>query len=251
MRIDYRKDRGEYRVREYRGGGEIHHGYYGTLREAQWRAKGHHWIDGIAPDPQGSFGFVYEIRDSLTSMGYVGMKQYRQFNYPCDSSNNMDRLDWKESCWTESDWQFYTTSSKLLSPIIEARPQDFQMAILSNHRSKLSLVKAEIEAMEARDVLYARLPDGSRAYYNQHIGGAEYSLISKSGAVMKNAMSYHPLYQIWRDHRKLMGGEWMKNPEAFIKETGAMYKEGAVLQKVRSEEPLHSWNYRWVLPEEE
>lgn len=241
--VIYNKDIDKYKV--YSDGKYV--GYYDTLKEARIKAEGHHWLDGIAPDPENNFGFIYLIKDKLTGMKYCGCKQYRFFESPCYSSNNMDHKNWKDECWRKSDWNFYTSSSTLLRPVIATRYEDFTFSILSEHRSKLALMKAEIEELERREVLEATLPNGDREYWNQHIGSAEYNLFSISYKI-KNGYSYHPIYHTWKMNRDLMCEEWKDDPQGFC-ETIKENKDGYHISR-RDEGKVFSqsnWMYKPIV----
>lgn len=217
MKIDYYKPYQQYRVRLYHDGTETHYGYYDTLREAEVCAQGHHWIDGITPHPTEFFGFVYLISDRLTGMKYVGSKQYVFYKGVCKGTpNDMDNPKWSKECWEESDWRTYRSSSKLLAPIIQERPLDFEMEILSQHRSKLGLHLAEVAHQQERKVLTTLAPGGGRLYWNQHIARCEFNVFS-GGEKMSYGLSYNPLYQVWRENKEAMVSHWQEDPSEFIK----------------------------------
>lgn len=240
MSIIYSKDSGKYKV--YKDG--EYQKSYKQLRSAMVHDRGHHWLDGEEPDPDNYFGFVYEITDELTGMKYVGCRQYRYFEYPCASSSNMDHPKYNPRCWRNTDWGSYCGSSKLLSPIVNSRYDSFTFAIISQHRSKLSLQQAEIALMIEKDVLEATLPDGGRAYWNQHIGGAEYNLFGRSYKI-KHGYSYHPLYHTWKVNREFMCPEWKEDPQGFC-DTIKEPSEGFSIKRRDESIPFSKYNWQYV-----
>lgn len=130
-----------YRVREYLDGKERTVGCFKRLDDAKVCQAGHHWIGGgLTPDIENNFGFIYLIEDALTGMKYIGKKQYYFYNGKCKSSNDITSKDFVMEAWDESDWRYYTSSSKILAPIIAERPNDFYFEILEECKSKLDLL---------------------------------------------------------------------------------------------------------------
>lgn len=240
MSIVYCKDIAKYKV--YIDG--KYDKSFSVLKDAKIHEAGHHWLSGLKPEPDAYFGFIYLIEDMLTGMKYVGYKQYHYFRYPCKSSNNMDHDDWNPDCWEPSGWEFYIGSSKILSPVIAKRPSDFKYTILSQHRSKLALMLAEIDEMIERDVLKATLPNGEREYWNQHIGGAEYNLFGRHYKI-KHGYSYHPLYHTWKVNREFMCDEWRDDPQGFC-DTIESPKEGCSICRKDASLPFSKKNWKYL-----
>jgi len=238
----YQRPSGNFVSVSYKNGGLKYHGTYPTIKEAKDARDSGHWV-GLTPEPKNYFGFIYLITDSVSEMKYVGFKQYKFFRSPCVSSNNMDKPEWNDECWYESDWKNYNSSSKLLKPLVKERPDDFEFRILSQHRSKLALVKAEIMEMEARDVLYSKLYNGEREYFNQHIGSAEYNMFDRSSANVTHGKSKTKLYRRWGRFRAydLLGPEWKDNPEDFME----FFKEAEdkLIKRIDESLQLTSSNY--------
>lgn len=107
------------------------------------------------------FGFVYLITNTQTGRMYVGRKYFTR-------KRGAKRV--------QSDWKTYYGSCKpLLAEIAEHGRDHFKREILSVHKLRGEVNYAEVKEQFARDVLEARLPDGSRAYYNGNIMNRWYS----------------------------------------------------------------------------
>ena len=117
-----------------------------------------HWIlneDVIFNDQ--SFGFIYEIKNTVTGKMYSGKKQ-------CNSrikrkpwkGKKRNRIDYKES-----DWRLYTGSSVELNADIEKfGKKSFVFTIIKVCDSKWALAYYEIKEQIKRDVII------SDNYYN-------------------------------------------------------------------------------------
>lgn len=123
--------------------------------------------NGIAFDPSyeeilinGWYGFVYEIKHGDSGKAYIGRKYFQS------------RLGKRRS---QSNWRTYWGSSDpLWHDICRLGTAQFTRTVLSIHQDKYSVNYAEVREMFLRDVLYATLPDGQRAYYNSVIFAGVY-----------------------------------------------------------------------------
>lgn len=102
-------------------------------------------------------GFVYLITHIETGRAYVGRKYLKA---KCKGKT------------VESDWRRYWSSSKELKAEFKANGHDgWKREILSFHRTKGEVNYAEVEEQFRRDVLNAKLPNGSPRYLNRNIMG--------------------------------------------------------------------------------
>ena len=110
-----------------------------------------HWVlsEGVNFN-EGSFGFIYEIKNNVTGKKYIGKKQ-------CNSKikrkplkgKKRNRIDYKES-----DWREYTGSSTDLNTDIEKYGKDsFVFTIIKVCNSKWALAYYEIKEQIERDVI--------------------------------------------------------------------------------------------------
>lgn len=102
-----------------------------------------HWsYNGkITPD---CFGFVYEIKNNLTNIKYIGKKQIQKIlkRAPLKGKKN------KRHVIQESDWKDYTGSSNLLNEhISECGKENFSFTILRMCYNKweMSYYEAELQ----------------------------------------------------------------------------------------------------------
>ena len=76
---------------------------------------------------------------------------------------------------TENDWKTYTSSSTHINEALaKLGKAAFKFEIESLHATRGSLVYAEVRYQVTEDVLRARLPDGTRKYFNGMISGVKY-----------------------------------------------------------------------------
>jgi len=110
-----------------------------------------HWVlkDGITFN-ENSFGFIYEICNTVNGRKYIGKKQCQSKlkRRPLKGKKNR-RIEIKES-----DWKVYTGSSKELNEDIERYGKDkFTFTILHACGSKWELGYREIKEQIERDVI--------------------------------------------------------------------------------------------------
>ena len=116
------------------------------------------------------FGFIYRITEIATGKEYIGKRQFHK--YLRKSVKGKKR---KKMVITENDWKTYTSSSTHINEAIARLGKAaFKFEIESLHSTRGSLVYAEVRYQVTEDVLRARLPDGTRKYFNGMISGVKY-----------------------------------------------------------------------------
>jgi len=110
-----------------------------------------HWIlnDGVCLD-ENTFGFIYEITNTVTGKKYVGKKQCKsKLKRKPLKGNKNKRIEIKES-----DWRVYTSSSADLNEDIKRYGRDkFIFKILRSCGSKWELAYFEIKEQIDKNVL--------------------------------------------------------------------------------------------------
>ena len=119
--------------------------------------KEHHW-EGLEPDIDKYFGFVYKIECLTTGKKYLGKRQYwaAKSGIKGCKSRVCDRgsAKWKDSCWKESPWQTYTGSSKTFNEHVkEQGKENFRFTIVGQYTTKGDLVYAEARLQMIEDVM--------------------------------------------------------------------------------------------------
>lgn len=116
------------------------------------------------------FGFLYRITELTTGVIYLGKKQFgRHLRVKVKGRINKRKIK------KESDWKNYTGSSVRLNEAIKINGHDkYRFEIISLHKTRASLVYAEVKIQIEEDVLRAKLPDGTRKYYNGLISGIKF-----------------------------------------------------------------------------
>jgi len=110
-----------------------------------------HWIlsEGITID-ENTFGFIYEITNTVTNKKYIGKKQCKSKlkRKPLKGKKNK-RIEIKES-----DWREYTSSStELNEDIVKYGKSKFIFKILKTCGSKWELAYKEISEQISKQVL--------------------------------------------------------------------------------------------------
>jgi len=117
--------------------------------------------------PEGIVGFVYCITVNATGQKYIGKKSV--------VSRTSKRKPGKtRRTWTtkESDWRnYYSSSAEVKDLVNRLGPGAITREVLHLCASKGEMSYLETAEQFRRDVLYARLPDGRRAYLNNTIAG--------------------------------------------------------------------------------
>jgi hypothetical protein len=110
-----------------------------------------HWIlkEGIELK-ETTFGFIYEIKNTVTNKKYIGKKQcFMRIKRKPLKGYKRNRIS-----KSESDWKSYTSSSKELNEDIEKYGKDkFIFTIIKTCDSKWSLAYFEIKEQIEKNVL--------------------------------------------------------------------------------------------------
>ena len=117
-----------------------------------------HWILASGCElTEDMFGFIYEIKNNITSRRYIGKKQcIRRLKRKPLKGKKRNRIE-----RVESDWREYTGSSKELNEdILKYGKKNFTFTILKECGSKWELGYEEIKEQLSRNVLL------SEDYYN-------------------------------------------------------------------------------------
>jgi len=134
-----------------------------------------HW-NGLVPNTNIHFGFIYKIEDIETGRKYIGKKNlFHSSGVVKSRVNNRLSPKWNKKHWKESDWKTYTGSSKPLNADIKAKGKDkFHFEILKLCYSKADLSYSEMEEQINRDVLRTKLDPDTFEYYNEGIYGVKF-----------------------------------------------------------------------------
>ena len=130
-----------------------------------------HWLFAFEFDVNDWIGFIYRIVEKNTGREYIGKKQFFQhLRKTVKGKVNKKRVK------KESDWKKYTSSSDHVNAAITANGKDnYEFIIESLHKTRGSLVYAEVSAQVNEDVLRAKLSDGTTPkYYNKQISGVKF-----------------------------------------------------------------------------
>ncbi|MFY8211863.1 MAG: NAD synthetase [Candidatus Nanopelagicus sp.] len=129
-----------------------------------------HWEFQYDFDIAEWFGFIYRITEISTGKQYLGKRQFHQhLRKTVKGKKN------KKKVIKESDWKNYTGSSVRLNTSIELTgKENYKFEIMSLHKTRASLVYAEVKLQISEDVLRTRLPDGSRKFYNGLVSGIKF-----------------------------------------------------------------------------
>jgi hypothetical protein len=115
--------------------------------------------------PPDAFGFVYRITDTVTSRSYIGKKQFNSY-----TSRKVPGKRNRKHTVKESDWQTYISSCDELKEAIKTYgDQRFIREVLVLCPTKADLTYTEVALQFKFDVLNAKLPDGSPAFWNRNI----------------------------------------------------------------------------------
>lgn len=111
-----------------------------------------HWLLGENVNiDETTFGFIYEITNTVTNKKYIGKKQCQsRIKRKPLKGKKRNRIDYKES-----DWKSYTSSSNDLNEEIKKYGKDkFIFKILRTCDSKWALAYYEIKEQIDKDVLF-------------------------------------------------------------------------------------------------
>lgn len=110
-------------------------------------------------------GFVYRITHKPTGKAYIGRKYMKSHT----RVKVKGRTNRKRKV-SDSNWRHYKSSCQELKDQIKEEGLDkFLFEIVSFHTTRRAVNYAELEMQVKCDVLTAKLPDGSDAYYNANI----------------------------------------------------------------------------------
>lgn len=111
-----------------------------------------HWVlsESVEVTDQ-TFGFIYEITNTVTNKKYIGKKQCQsRIKRKPLKGKKRNRIDFKES-----DWKTYTSSSNDLNDEIKKYGKDkFIFKILRTCDSKWALAYYEIKEQIDKEVLF-------------------------------------------------------------------------------------------------
>jgi len=134
-----------------------------------------HWVleENVVVD-ENTFGFIYEITNSVTNKKYIGKKQcHSRIKRKPLKGKTRNRIDFKES-----DWKTYTSSSNDLNEEIKKYGKDkFIFKILRICDSKWALAYFEIKEQIDKDVLFR--DDYHNGIINCRIGKAPKAELEK------------------------------------------------------------------------
>ncbi len=134
-----------------------------------WTILNNWTYDGkeVIVPPEGMVGFVYLITRNDTGKSYIGKKSFWSHR----TKKVVGRKNRKHTI-KESDWTTYWSSSDQIKEEVKTLGEDaFTRKILRFYKSKKELTYGELEYQVKLDVLTAKLPDGSRKFYNSTILG--------------------------------------------------------------------------------
>lgn len=144
------------------------------------------WIYDPKETPLDYRGFVYLITNLVTGQMYVG----RKYTW----------VERKKKITKESDWKTYWGSSEHLKADIEKLGvENFKREILIWCTSTSETNYEEVAEQFRRNVLTARLPDGTPAYYNRSILSRYYARTIES---YSDPVSIQKLKDSLRKHRE-------------------------------------------------
>lgn len=128
---------------------------------------------GLEPNPDKYFGFVYLIICDTNNKKYIGKKQYwmaKPKTKGCKTKvTDKSSEKWKQECWKESNWKDYTGSSKQFNELIKQEGiENFTFIILGQYVTKGDLYYAEIKEQIKRGVME------TDEYYNGQVAGIKF-----------------------------------------------------------------------------
>ena len=134
-----------------------------------------HWYFPTTFDTNTCFGFVYRIINMQTGQSYIGKK-----NFWSRTRKTVKGKKRKQVIVTESNWKEYTSSSNQVNEDIKKYSKAmFQFHIISLHKTKQELDFAEAKVQWQLDVTSAKLPDGTKMFYNGRVERLSYNQHTK------------------------------------------------------------------------
>jgi hypothetical protein len=118
--------------------------------------------------PDGAYGFVYKITRVSDGKAYIGRKQFETHRRAAKRKTTRKR----PVVVKPSNWLLYRSScEELQAAICRLGVAAFKFEVLTVCYSKAALSYQETRHMFLCDVLFAKLPNGERAYWNGNING--------------------------------------------------------------------------------
>lgn len=115
--------------------------------------------------PEGYFGFVYCITNTLSGKKYIGKKQFNSYR-----TKKIKDKKRKKRLVLESDWREYWGScQELAEDIYRYGEENFRREIVRLCKTKKELTYNEMELQVKNDVLTAVDSNGIYLYYNSNI----------------------------------------------------------------------------------
>ena len=125
-----------------------------------------HWL-GIKPDPDNSFGFIYQITNNLTGRMYIGRKQYKSIRRTRVAGQRRRKVT-----HLDSGWETYTGSSTSLNEDIQTLgKENFSFIILKNASSRSMLRWLEVKEIVSREALL-----NPNLYYNGQVDAIKHRI---------------------------------------------------------------------------
>lgn len=129
-----------------------------------WLYKNKEFVDA----PEDCYGFVYKVTNNVTGQKYIGKKIFwNTVTRPPLKGKKRKRKIKKESDWKK----YYGSSEYVKEDLKELGKENFTREILVLCETKGQSTYFETYLQWKYDVLYSRLPDGEKEYYNSNIGG--------------------------------------------------------------------------------
>ena len=182
-----------------------------------------HWDSDVPMDPGKYFGFVYLITNLINHKKYIGKKQYvhggKTYHKKADGKK---QTNYRKG--VQTDWRTYTGSSKDLNADIEALGVDnFSFEVICEYKTKGMLHYAEVMLQNDVQVLAAKLPDGTREYYNRSTAAMKFLPPDEVSDETRAKIRQASLAQ-WADKDKAQRCKdaqdaWRENNQEIFKET--------------------------------
>jgi hypothetical protein len=116
------------------------------------------------------FGFVYLIHNKATGQFYIGKKQFWS-----ESHIKVTGRKNRKKVIKPSKWESYTGSCKYLNADIEAiGKENFEFYMIETYRTRGGLYYAEANLQHKFDVMYRKLDDKLRLFYNGNIAAVKF-----------------------------------------------------------------------------
>jgi hypothetical protein len=121
-----------------------------------------HWHAPWEFNPEDFVGFIYRITHMPTNRQYIGKKFFWSTTRKIVKGRKNRKIVKKPSNWKK----YYGSSTWLNAEIALYGIDEFQFDMLSLHESRGTLAYREVELLVSLNALRAKLPDGSKQYYN-------------------------------------------------------------------------------------